>query len=52
MEGITECFEKGPFTVNRDYIEEILVRRGENAQKPKKQQPNNLGYFILLDMSN
>lgn len=37
MEGIAECFEMGPFTVNRNYIEEILVRSGENAQKPTKK---------------
>lgn len=46
MEGIAECFETGPFTVNRNYIEEILVRSGENAQKPTKK---NLRNFILLD---
>lgn len=39
MEDIAECFEKGPFTVNRNYIEEILVGSKEKHkanQKTKK----------------
>lgn len=42
MEDIAECFEKGPFTVNRNYIEENLVSSGEMH---KANQKNKIKIF-------
>lgn len=46
MEDIVECFEKGPFAANRNYIEEILVSSGETHKA--KQKNKNKKIFKTL----